>query len=159
MPTALECAADVGRACQRVSTELTGIGVPVASQQLGTGSGSDSLTVVVGTWRDLRGEILASLIEQGPGSSGVYARFAGPRGETLQLLDPHERVVLSLGNGAGLVAATAQGSSEPTWVVTGTDAGGVAAAAAAFTPGALRDHFALAVHGARRLPVPLRATT
>jgi uncharacterized protein DUF4430 len=157
LPTTLECASDVGAACQRVSTELTSIGVPIASQQIGTGSGSDSLAVVVGTWRDLRGEIVANLIDQGPGASGVYAKFAGPT--ALQLLDPHGHVATTLGTDAGLIAATAQGSSEPTWLITGTDRAGVSAAAAAFRAGSLRGHFALAVDGSRQLPVPLSATT
>jgi hypothetical protein len=159
LPTTVECAADAGQACKRVSAELAALGVPAATQAIGTGSGTDSLGVVVGTWRDLRGEIVASLIAQGPGSSGVYARFAGPAGDSLQLLDPHGGVARTLGPGAGLIAATAENSSEPTWVITGTDVAGVSAAAAALTPSRLRDHFALAVAGGSSLPVPLRATT
>jgi hypothetical protein len=58
-----------------------------------------------------------------------------------------------------LVAATAQASTEPTWLITGTDAAGVSAAARAFTAAALRDHFAVAVQGSRLLPVPLGGTT
>ena len=152
LPTVLECATDVPTACGTVSSELTRIGVPVASSLLGTAAGTDSLAVEVGTWRDLRGEIVASLIDHGPGSSGVYARFAG---STLQLLDPQGRIARTLGAGAGLVAATAQSNSEPTWLVTGTNPAGVAAAAAALTPRALRDHFAVAVQGGSELPLPL----
>jgi hypothetical protein len=70
-------------------------------------------------------------------------------------------VVTTLGAGGGLVAATAEGSAQPTWLITGTDASGVSLAAAAFTPAALRDHFALAVEGGTpvpggtQLPLPL----
>jgi hypothetical protein len=155
LPTVLECAADVTHACDQVSKELTAIGVPVAMQAIGTGSGTDSLAVEVGTWRDLRGQIVASLIEQGPGASGVYARFAAG-GSSLQLLDPRGHAVDALGAGAGLIAATAQGSSSPTWLVTGTDQAGVGAAAASLTPGRLRDRFAVAVEGAREMPVPVQ---
>lgn len=155
LPTVLQCAADVGTACRRVSSELTSLGVPTATQTLGGGSGTDSLGVVVGTWRDVRAEIVASLLQQGPASSGVYARFSAGGG-TLALLDPRGRPARTLGAGAGLVAATAQGTAVPTWLITGTDAGGVDAAAAALTPAALRDHFALAVQGAGRVPLPLR---
>ena len=158
LPTVLECAKDVAAACDRVSKELGAIGVPVAMQTIGTGSGSDSLAVEVGTWRDLRGQIVASLIEQGPAASGVYARFASG-GSSLQLLDPHAGVAQTLGAGAGLIAATAEGSSSPTWLITGTDPAGVSAAAGALTPARLDDHFAVAVQGARDLPVPLRAAT
>jgi hypothetical protein len=161
LPTVLQCASDVSAACKRVSGELGALGVPVATQLLGTGSGTDSLGVVVGTWRDIRSEIVASLVQQGPRASGVYARFAGG-GSSLQLLDPHARAVRTLGAGAGLVAATAEGSAVPTWLVTGTDPAGVEAAAAALTPARLRDHFAVAVavaaavHGAAPMPLPVQ---
>lgn len=159
LPTTIECAPDVTRSCQLVSNELSSVHVPVATQLIGTGSGTDSLGVVVGTWHDLRPEIVASLIEQGPSASGVYARFAGSRGSVLELLNPRGQIARRLGSGAGLIAATAQGSAEPTWLITGTDAKGVASAAAAFTPGALHDRFALAVSGATQLPVPLESGT
>jgi len=155
LPTTLECAADVGQACKRASSELDALGVPAATQLIGTGSGTDTLGVVVGTWRDLQDEIVASLIDQGPSSSGVYARFAGSGGSSLQLLDPRGQVARTLGAAAGLIAATAANSSEPIWLITGTDVAGVSAAAAALTPSALRDHFALAVQGTSELPVPV----
>ena len=53
-PVTLECASDAATACKRVTTELDSIGVKVASQAIGTGSGSDSLGVIVGTWHDVR---------------------------------------------------------------------------------------------------------
>jgi hypothetical protein len=88
----------------------------------------------------------------------VYARFTGPGRDQLALLDPSGRVVRTLGPGAGLIAATADTSDAPTWLITGTDAAGVAAAARALTPQALHDHFALAVDGTARLPIPLQAS-
>jgi Domain of unknown function (DUF4430) len=154
LPTTIGCAQDASTACTQVAKEMKAIGVPVANQLLGGGSGTDSLAVLVGTWRDMRGVIAASLIAKGPSSSGVYARFRGPNGATLQLLDPRGRVVRTLGAGAGLIAATRDQVSEPTWLITGTDPAGVAAAASALTPARLRDHFALAVHGGADLPVP-----
>jgi hypothetical protein len=158
-PTTLECASDATAACQKVSSQLDAIGVKVASQALGAGgSGSDSLAVVVGTWRDVQGEFVASMIESGPGSSGIYARFAAGGG-TLQLLNPHGQVARTLGPGAGLIAATSANSSAPVWLITGTNLAGVSAAAAALTPARLREHFALAVQGQTDLPVPLEAST
>jgi hypothetical protein len=155
LPTTLECASDVSVACTTVGSALKKAGVPVASQLLGTGSGTDSLGVLVGTWSDLHASIAGDLIDHGPKASGVYARFAGPGGNALQLLDPHGSVARTLGADSGLIAATAQGSSQPTWLITGTDPAGVSAAAAALTPGRLRDHFAVAVQGPTDLPVPL----
>ena len=157
-PVTVECAADVGSACKRVTAALNTAHVPAAPQLLGTGSGPDTLGIVVGTWSQIRGEVAAELIDYGPGASGVYAKFAGRDGTSLQLLNPHKQVVRTLGAGAGLVAATADSSSVPTWMVTGTDVAGVDAAAAAVTPAALHDHFARAVDGTAKLPVPLQAS-
>ena len=155
-PVTLECASDVTTACKRVTSALSKAGVPVASQLLGTGSGPDTLGVVVGTWRELAPEVAAGLIDHGPSASGVYAKFAGTGGSSLALLDPAGQVVRTLGPGAGLVAATADSSSAPTWLITGTDVAGVSAAAAVLTPSALHDHFALAVQGGRQFPVPVQ---
>ncbi|MHB8658237.1 MAG: DUF4430 domain-containing protein [Solirubrobacteraceae bacterium] len=154
-PIVLECAPDVARACILVGRELGHIGVPYASQVIGTGAGTDSIGLLVGTWRDLHGAIVADLIAAGPRSSGVYARFAGS-GSSLEVLDPHGAVVSALSAGAGLVAATRDSSSSaPTWLVTGTDGAGVLAAAHALTPGRLAHHFALVVQrGGPDLPLP-----
>jgi Domain of unknown function (DUF4430) len=156
-PTTLECATDVDAACKRATTALDAVGVPVASQLLGTGSGQDTLGVLVGTWSDLKGTLAGSLIQQGPKASGVYAKFGGPGERSLELLNPTGGVVRTLTGDAGLIAATAQGTSTPTWLITGTDPAGVAAAAAAMTAARLRDHFAIAVSGSIDLPVPLEA--
>jgi hypothetical protein len=157
LPTTLACASDAGTACKRIAAEFHTIGVPAPTALIGTGSGSDSLAVEVGTWRDLHGELAATLVEHGPASSGVYARFTGPGGSSLQLLNPAGHVVRTLGAGAGLIAATGQSATGTVWMVTGTDVAGVSAAAAALTPARLHNHFALAVQGATDLPVPLEA--
>ncbi len=158
LPTELECAPDVTAACNRVTSELSSIGVPIATSLIGTGIGTDSIAVVIGTWHDLQGELLADVLAHGPASSGIYARFGGT-GSTLQLLEPSGRLARTLVGDAGLVAATAQPSSAPTWLITGTDPAGVLAAARAMAPGPLRDHYALAVQGATELPLPLQPTS
>jgi len=58
--------------------------------------------VVVGTWSEIDSDVAASYIEHGPGASGVYARFAGPNGSSLELLNPAGQVARTLGAGAGL---------------------------------------------------------
>jgi hypothetical protein len=128
--------------------------VPASSQLLGTGSGQDSLIVVVGTWRDIRNELAAALLERGPATSGVFARFAGGRRPSLELLNGGGLRVATAGPGAGLIAAVAESSTPPTWLITGTDAAGTRAAAQSLSAAALRDHFALAVSGGHYLPVP-----
>lgn len=154
LPVTIECASDVTTACDRVSTALSAVGVPAARQLLGTGSGTSTLGIVVATWSEVQGEIAALLIEHGPATGGVYAHFAGPDDQTLELLDPSGQVVRRLGAGAGLVAATGNSKNVPTWFVTGTDVAGVSAAASALTVGHLRDHLAVAVQGTQDLPVP-----
>ncbi len=156
-PVTIECGIGVDSACRTVTDVLDAAHVPAAPQLLGVGSGTTTLTVVVGTWAQLRAELIAQLIARGPGASGIYARFVHA-GASLELLDPAGNVVRRLGAGAGLIAATAGTSGVPTWVVTGTDAAGVQAAARSFNAAALHDHFALAVHGSSRLPVPLDPT-
>jgi hypothetical protein len=159
-PTTIECGPGVQSACQTVGNALGKVGVPAATQQFGTGSGIDSLGVVVATWSTLRVALVSQLIDRGPGVSGVYARFTGG-GHELQLLDPTGHVVRTLGPGAGLIAATAPPTSSlnatPTWLITGTDAAGVAAAAAALNPAALDGHFALAVVAGTRIALPLES--
>jgi hypothetical protein len=153
LPTTIECAGDVASACAHVAAVLAHAGVPTASQLLGAGSGQDSLTVVVGTWRDISREVAATLLAHGPASSGVFARF-GSRGASLELLSARAGLAEKLKAPAGMIAALARRGAPPTWLVVGTDAAGVRAAAAAFSAARLRDHLALAVSGERDLPVP-----
>lgn len=154
-PTLLNCGAAVHRACNLVGTALHKAGVKSAPQVIGTGSGSDSLAVVIGTWQEIKGVIAAQLIAAGPRHSGVYAQFSGPSGQALELDDERGRVVRTLHGSAGLIAATGQTSlGEPTWFVTGTDVAGVTEAAREFTAAKLHDHFAVAVNGSQLIPVP-----
>lgn len=153
LPTTVECAGDVAAACAHVAAVLGHAGVPAASQLLGTGSGQNSLTVVVGTWRDISRELVAALLARGPASSGVFARFGG-RGASLEVLNARGAVATTLKSPAGVIAALARGGAPPTWLVAGTDPAGVTEAARAFSAARLRGHFALAVSGGRDLPVP-----
>lgn len=156
LPTVLDCAPDVQRACDIVAKSLTKAGVKVSFQVIGGGAGSDSLAVVVGTWKDIHGVIAAELVGSGPAHSGVYGQFVGSAGQAIELDDPTGSVVQTLHGSAGMVAATEQASlNQPTWLITGTDVAGVQAAAAALTPAKLQDHFAVAVTGARVIPLPV----
>ena len=86
--------------------------------------------------------------------------FARPNaaGTEFELLDSRGDRVRTLGPGSGLVAATRFLDQQPTWVVTGTDQVGVAAAAAALHEARLKDHFAIALEKGREVPLPLPAT-
>jgi Domain of unknown function (DUF4430) len=154
LPTTLECGNGVSTACKLVEGALDRAGVPVASQYIGTGSGPDTLGVVVGTWPEINSEVASELLDYGPSASGVYARF-GAGGRTLLLLNPKGQVARTFGAGAGLVAATADSQSVPTWLITGTNTAGVIAAARALNATTLHDHFAVAVQGTTDVPLPV----
>ena len=150
----IDCASDSRRACEEVRKRLTlagvkGGGTAVIGQQAGNGLAR----IIVGRWPDVRRDPAAQRIERGPAVSGVFARF-DRSGRRLALIEPRGGVLRTLGSGSGLVAATRFGDQQATWVVTGTDEVGVAAAAAAIDEDRLRDHFALAIENGRGVPLP-----
>lgn len=154
LPFRVDCAADSRRECQEVRKrlELAGVeggGTAVIGQQAGPGVAR----IIVGRWADVRRDPAAQRIERGPQVSGVFARFEHG-GSRLALIEPRGGVLRTLGPGSGLIAATRLEDQQPTWVVTGTDAVGVAAAAAAVDEDRLLDHFALAIENGRGVPLP-----
>ena len=153
LPVTTACAPGVAAACEEARGRLRRVGVPLSSGTIGAPLGDESLRLLVGTWAELRGDLVARLIDGGPGVSGVFARF-DRTGRRLNALDARGRTVRTLGPGTGLVAATREHDQKPTWVVTGTDAAGVMAAARALEEGALADHFALAVAGGAAVRLP-----
>jgi hypothetical protein len=112
---------------------------------------------VVGRWADVRRDAVVRRLERGPGASGVFARPSSA-GDAIALLDSEGHTVKTLGAGSGLVAATSVEAQAPTWIVTGTDDVGVAAAAAALTADRLKQHFALAIDGGHDVPLPVSET-
>ena len=95
----------------------------------GRSAPEDEIRVLVGPWNTINADPVARLLAGGPQRSGVFANFAGVEPSVgLTLLDARGRVAETLGRGAGLVAALRPDDGPPTWVVTGTDAAGVAAA-------------------------------
>jgi hypothetical protein len=102
----------------------------------------------------VRNDSAARKLESGPRASGVFAR-PNAAGDEIALLDARGEVERTLGPGGGLVAATRMGGEAPTWIVTGTDDVGVAAAAAQLQEETLRNHFAIAVEDGRPTPLPL----
>jgi hypothetical protein len=156
LPTRLECDEDVEAACDAIVKKMADLGVVAGKAQPGTEQGEEQLRILVGRWPAIRGDRAAEQLEQGPKSSGVYARIA-PDGKTISTLDPRGRTVARLGAGAGLIAATRWRDEDPVWIVTGTDAAGVEFAAKhAFDESVLHEKFALAI--SEGLPVPLPVT-
>ena len=154
LPVRLDCADAAGDACDEVAARLEDEGVKAGRSAAGGFGGEGVLRVKVGVWADLRRDPAVRRLEEGPRASGVYVRPSAA-GDELALLDPEGETVRTLGPGAGLVAATTLGGEAPTWIVTGTDTVGLAAAAAQLEEEALADHFAIAVQDGRPVPVPV----
>ena len=154
-PVKLVCLGAAERSCDEVSTRLEEAGVRAVSRSvLEQSGGPEVLRVIVGPWADVRRDGILRRLERGPGDSGVFARPA-TGGDEIELLDADGRPARTLGAGGGLVAATSVEGQAPTWVVTGTDEVGVAAAAAALTEERLEQRFALAVDGGNDVPLPV----
>jgi hypothetical protein len=154
LPVRIVCLAD-GGACEEVETRLGDAGVTdTARSVLEQSAGREVLRVLVGPWSELRRDTAARKLEGGPAASGVYARPAAS-GDRIDLLDAQGRVARPLGPGGGLLAATRIEAQQPTWIVTGVDAAGVAAAAAALSEEELRDRFAIAIERGRAQALPV----
>ena len=154
LPVRLDCAADADEVCDEVAERLSKVGVNAGRSAAGSFGGVGVLRVKVGRWAEIRNDAAVRRLEAGPRASGVFARPTAT-GDEIALLDPRGEVERTLGAGGGLVAATRMGGEAPTWVVTGTDEVGVAAAAAQLQEEALSDSFAIAVEDGRPTPLPL----
>lgn len=154
-PVRLECTDRESDACGAVRDQLAQDGVIASSGTPGVAGRGQVARLFVGPWSDLREVRALRTLEKGPEASGVFARFRDD-GTRLELLDPRGGVARSAGRGTGLVAATRIGEEEGiSFIVTGVDEQGVAAAADALDRKTLRNAFAVAVMGeaVTRLPV------
>ena len=157
LPVRLDCVRAAEAACDEVRRRLAIADVvKVSTGLLGGSAGEAVLRVVVGRWTDIRRDPAVQLIERGPAQSGVYATMS-EAGSRLTLLEADGTTARTVGAGAGLVAATRLEGQQPTWVVTGTDQVGLAAAAAQLEQSALQDRFAVAVEDGRAEGVPVVA--
>jgi hypothetical protein len=155
LPIKLVCLAPEDRSCDEVVTRLKDAGVENVARSNLESSVGELLRVLVGRWSDVRKDIVARQLEEGPEVSGVFAK-PNPAGSRIELIDVDGRSERSLGPGSGLVAATAYEDYPPTWIITGTDDVGVAAAAAALSEDGLRYHFAVAIEAGKGVPLPLQ---
>jgi hypothetical protein len=154
LPVRVECAPTGTAACRTVIERLHAIGATPFPAALGGSEETQTLRVLVGTYRALRVDPAAATLGRGPKVSGVYARFS-TAGSELQLLDADGANARGLIGHVGLVAATAFNGSAPIWLVTGTDGAGVQSAAGALQASDLEGRYAVAVEGMTDLPVPL----
>ena len=152
----LACAGDEAP-CSAAAETLDEEGVETRMRPFGEAQGrsGEAPSLLVGPWASLRTDPAARLIEDGPAQSGVFADFGRANGRwRLDALDQTGQVADSLESGGGLVAALHPGEDAAVWVVTGTDAAGVEAAAERLDEDDLRDRYAVAVGdgGAEALP-------
>lgn len=151
LPVRVECDEPPSGPCAAVAEKLVSLGVIAGRSALSRSAADDTLRVLVGPWKRLRGgDIEADRLDAGPRRSGVFARF-DDSGERLVVLDTAGRPARTLGAATGFIAAIVVPERRPVWFVTGTDARGVEAAARAFDESVLADRFALAI--SRDLPV------
>jgi hypothetical protein len=157
-PVRLVCPGSNQRSCDEVEKRLIDAGVKAPSRAvLEQSGGREVLRIIVGRWPDIRRDPVVRSLERGPGASGVFAR-PNATGDAIAVLDAGGKTVRTLGAGSGLVAATSVEGQASTWIVTGTDDVGVAAAAAALTKDRLAQHFALAIDGGHDVPLPVSDT-
>jgi hypothetical protein len=156
LPVRLVCMGAAGRSCDEVEQRMRDAGIQTLARSSLEQSVGKVLRVLVGSWRDVRKDIAARQLEAGPAASGVFAK-PDPAGDRIALLDSTGKVQRTLGAAGGLVAATSAPEMEPTWLITGTDDVGVAAAAAAITEDQLRDRFAVAIEAGKSVPLPIEA--
>jgi Domain of unknown function (DUF4430) len=155
LPVRVECSAPQSPSCDTVADKLTKLGIVAGRSNLSRTPANETLRVLVGPWKRLRGrDVESDSIDAGPRASGVFARFEGS-GDRLVVLDERGRPARTLGTGTGLVAATKAEDRAPVWFVTGTDDAGVMSAARAFDESALSDRFALAIANELPVRVPL----
>jgi len=159
-PVEVTCVPRRSPSCQRVKDALRDAGVRIDGR-LAPGTPPPRAGeprrahVLVGEWRDLRDRRWPSRVDEGPSSSGIFARFP-PDVRSMRLLDWNAHYVRSSGAGTGLVGAMRPTEEDLLWMVTGVDETGVERAARALRPDALRDAFAVAVtaDGVEKLPLP-----
>jgi hypothetical protein len=154
LPIRLVCMATEDRSCDEVETRLSNAGIGNVARSNLESSPGEVLRILVGRWSEVRKDIGARQLEEGPEVSGVFAK-PSVSGDAIELVDSGGKPERTLGAGSGLVAAISFQEMHPTWLVTGTDDVGVAAAAAALTEDQLRHHFALAIEAGRGVPLPL----
>jgi hypothetical protein len=155
-PVRVECDDVESKPCRDARGTLEDVGVPASGSSLGA-PGTEAVTrLVVAQWPRARIVRGAPDLEEGPGESGVFARFAED-GSRLELLDGDGDVARTVraGDGTALVAAMRPRADELLWLVTSLDREGLAAGVDALDEDLLRDAFAVAVTGRDVEKLPL----
>jgi hypothetical protein len=157
-PVRVECDDARSQPCRDGKDALERVHVPVSGSALGAPGTEHVTRLVVALWP--RGRIVrgGSTLEDGPQSSGVFARFSKD-GRELDLLDEDGGVARTVraGDGTALVAALQPRADELVWLVTALDRAGLEAGVQALREDKLRDAFAVAVTGRTVEKLPLES--
>jgi Domain of unknown function (DUF4430) len=155
-PVRVECESGELEACRDARTALEEAGASPSGASLGA-PGTETVTrLAVARWPQARIIRGASGLEEGPGTTGVFARF-DREGRSIELLDERGEVARTIrpGDGVGIVLAMRPLEDELVWLATGLDDEGVTAAVRALDEDTLRDAFAVAVDGRTVEKLPL----
>jgi hypothetical protein len=155
-PVRVECEQVGSAPCDEARQRLRDQGVSTSGSSLGA-PGTEAVTrLVVARWARARVVRGAAGLEDGPETTGVFARFSRD-GNSLELLDDHGETArrVKRGEGVGLVLALQPRAEELVWLVTALDAEGLEAGVRALNEQKLRNAFAVAVTGDRVEKLPL----
>jgi hypothetical protein len=155
-PVRVECDDAEAPACRDARATLEREGVSTSGSSLGA-PGTETVTrLAVARWPQARIVRGASGLEEGPGTTGVFARFDSDA-RTIELLDERGEVARTVrpGDGVGVVLAMRPLEEELVWLVTGLDEKGLAAGVKALDERRLRHAFAVAVQGRTVEKLPL----
>jgi Domain of unknown function (DUF4430) len=155
-PVRVECGSGESQVCRDARAALEEAGASPSGASLGA-PGTETVTrLAVARWPEARIVRGAPGLEQGPETTGVFARF-DPDGRSIELLDEQGEVARTIhpGDGVGIVLAMRPLEDELVWLATGLDDEGVAAAVRALDAKDLRDAFAVAVDGRTVEKLPL----
>jgi hypothetical protein len=155
-PVRVECEQVGSAPCDEARQRLRDQGVSTSGSSLGA-PGTEAVTrLVVARWSRARVVRGAAGLEDGPETTGVFARFSRD-GNSLELLDDHGETArrVKRGEGVGLVLALQPRAEELVWLVTALDAEGLEAGVRALNEQKLRNAFAVAVTGDRVEELPL----
>ena len=139
LPVRLDCADDAAKVCDEVADRLADEGIKSGRSAVGglrrRGRAARSRS---GRWARACGATPRCAGSRRARASRASTRSPRRTGARSRCSTPRARRVRTLGPGGGLIAATRLDGEAPTWVVTGTDAAGVAAAAAQLQRGHAR---------------------
>jgi hypothetical protein len=155
-PVRVECGSGDSQVCGDARAALEEVGASPSGASLGA-PGTETVTrLAVARWPEARIVRGASGLEEGPETTGVFARFDRD-GRWIELLDERGEVARTIhpGDGVGIVLAMRPLEEELVWLATGLDDEGVAAAVRALNQDDLRDAFAVAVDGRTVEKLPL----